>query len=157
MVLDRFRAAVAVYGIVRDGDRVLLMRRAGSGYHDGELSLPAGHIDGGEDVRTALVRELAEELTITVDPIDCRLCVVAHRAPETAADVEYMDLFFTVDRWSGTPTIGEPGKCTELRWSTPDELPPDVIGYVSRALVADAGDERLLLEGWSARGTADSP
>ena len=151
MVLDRFRVAVAVYGIMREGERVLLMRRAGSGYHDGELSLPAGHIDGGEDVRTALVRELAEELTITVDPDDCQLCVVAHRAPETAADVEYVDLFFTVDNWAGTPTIGEPGKCTELLWAAPHELPPDVIGYVNRVLLAHIGDERLVLEGWGTK------
>ena len=33
-------AAVAADGIVSDGDRILLMRRAGSGYHDGELRLP---------------------------------------------------------------------------------------------------------------------
>lgn len=148
MVRDRFRAAVAVYGIVGNRGEILLMRRAGSGYHDGELSLPAGHLDGGEDVRTALVRELAEELGIVVDPGDCRLCVVAHRAPETAADVEYLDLFFTVDHWTGTPRIAEPGKCTELLWAAPDKLPPDVIGYVSKALHAYAIDERLVLDGW---------
>jgi len=148
MALDRFRAAVAVYGIVRDGDRILLMSRAGSGYHDGELSLPAGHLEGGEDVKTALVRELAEELAIVVDPDDCQMSLVAHRAPETSADLEYVDLFFTIEHWEGTPTIGEPDKCTELLWTAADKLPPDVIEYVSRAMLAYAHDEHLLLEGW---------
>jgi len=79
---------------------------------------------------------LAEELTITVDPDDCHLCVVAQPAPKTAADNEYVDLFFTVDQWAGSPTIGEPTKCTELLWAAPRELPRDVIGYVRRALTA---------------------
>ena len=47
--MSRFKAAVAVYGLLRRDDRVLLLRRAGSGFHDGELSLPAGHVDDGED------------------------------------------------------------------------------------------------------------
>ncbi|MET1007346.1 MAG: NUDIX domain-containing protein [Propionibacteriaceae bacterium] len=148
MVRHRFRAAVAVYGILRNGGDVLLMRRAGSGYHDGELSLPAGHLDGGEDVQSALVRELLEELTITVDPGDCQLCLTAHRAPETAGDAEYIDLFFTVDRWRGTPSIGEPDKCTELLWAMPRQLPRDVIGYVDKALQTYANGERLMLGGW---------
>src|SRR6185312_16038877 len=60
---ERFKAAVAVY--------VLLRRRTGSGFHDGELALPAGHVDEGESVVAAVVRELAEELTIEVRPQDC--------------------------------------------------------------------------------------
>ena len=153
---DRFRTAVAVYAIVRDGDSVLLMRRAGSGYHDGELSLPAGHVDGGEDVRTALVREIAEELRITVDPASCRLSVVVHRAPEFVADDEYLDLFFTVTRWSGTPAIGEPAKCSELLWAPRQQLPTDVIHYVRRALAASEDNEPLVLDGWPATANGSS-
>lgn len=63
MPTDRFRLAAAVYGILSQGDHVLLVRRAGSGYRDGQLSLPTGHLDGGEDAITALVRELREELS----------------------------------------------------------------------------------------------
>jgi hypothetical protein len=60
-VNQRFRVAAAVYGVLVDGDRMLLMRRAGSGYRDEELSLPAGHLDGAEDALTGLLRELREE------------------------------------------------------------------------------------------------
>lgn len=75
---DRFRTAVAVCGIVRNDGRVLLMRQAGSGYDDGEFSLPAGHVDGGEDVKTALVRELAEKLT---SPSICQLRTLPRSPP----------------------------------------------------------------------------
>ncbi|MFT4163905.1 MAG: NUDIX domain-containing protein [Microlunatus sp.] len=150
MPVEKFRAAVAVYGVLRDGDRVLLMRRAGSGHHDGELSLPAGHVDGGEDVRSALVRELAEELGIEVDPEACRLSAVAHRAPGSPTDHEYIDLFFTLDRWAGTPSIGEPDKCSELLWAGIDDLPSDTIDYVRRAILACGTEETLVLDGWPA-------
>jgi 8-oxo-dGTP diphosphatase len=138
---------VAVYGILTRNGRILLMRRAGSGYHDGELSLPAGHLDGGEDVRSALVRELREELCIESDPASCRLVTVGHRAPEQPGD-DYIDLFFTVGSWTGTPVIGEPNQCTELQWADPDSLPDDAIPYISEALRAVRRGDTLLTGGW---------
>lgn len=38
--MRRFTVAVAVYGLLFDADRVLLLRRAGSGHHDGEPAFP---------------------------------------------------------------------------------------------------------------------
>jgi 8-oxo-dGTP diphosphatase len=144
---DRFRAAVAVYGVLSVNGRILLMRRAGSGYHDGELSLPAGHLDAGEDVRSALVRELREELCIASDPAACTLVTVGHRAPEQPQD-DYIDLFFTVGAWTGTPVIGEPDQCSELAWADPDTLPSDVIPYIAEALRAVRSGETLIAGGW---------
>jgi len=100
---DRFHLAAAVYGVLIEDDRVLLLRRAGSGYRDGQLSLPAGHLDGGEDAVGGLVRELREEVAIEADPLSCRLAVVLHRAAEWAGDDEYLDLVLTVGTWTGTP------------------------------------------------------
>jgi 8-oxo-dGTP pyrophosphatase MutT (NUDIX family) len=116
---ERFRAAVAVYGVLTVDGRILLMRRAGSGYHDGELSLPAGHLDPGEDVRSALIRELREELRIEADPAAC------------------------------TPVIGEPERCSELSWTDPDALPDDVIPYIAEAVRAVRAGQRLFTGGWA--------
>jgi 8-oxo-dGTP diphosphatase len=146
---ERFCLAAAVYGVLREGDRVLLMRRAGSGYHDGELSLPAGHLDGGEDAPGGLVRELHEELAVSVDRNACRLALVMHRSPETPGDREYLDLFFTVSEWTGMPAIGEPDKCSELVWANSAALPTDTIGYIRAALDAvGPGAPSLLSYGW---------
>lgn len=92
MPVGRFRVAAAVYGVLVDRDRMLLMRRAGSGYRDGELSLPAGHLDGAEDALTGLLRELREELTITADRDSCRLAVLLHRAPESPGPSGRLDV-----------------------------------------------------------------
>lgn len=150
MPAERFSLAAAVYGVLRDGDRVLLLRRAGSGYHDGELSLPAGHLDGGEDALAGLVRELREELAISVDRDACRLALVMHRPPEAPGDYEYLDLFFAVSRWAGVPAIGEPDKCSELVWADSTAVPAETIGYVRAALDAIAdGETPLLTHGWN--------
>jgi 8-oxo-dGTP diphosphatase len=94
---------------------------------------------------TGNVRELA----ITIDRDACRLALVIHRSPESPGDREYLDLVFTVSRWSGIPSIGEPDKCSELVWADPGNLPGDTIGYIATALRALRQGEPLLLYGWN--------
>lgn len=141
--MSRFRAAVAVYGILRREGCVLLLRRKGSGYRDGELSLPAGHLEGDEDAVCGLRRELREELVIEAGR--CELALVMHRRRETPGDDEYVDLFFDVTEWAGEPVIGEPDKCGELVWMCLDELRGDVVDYIAVALRAKGG---LVTHGW---------
>lgn len=148
MPFEPFRAAVAVYGILRDRERILLLRRSGTGYRDGQWSLPAGHLDGGEDAVTGLVRELREELGVDAGPGGCRLALVMHAAPEHDGDREYLHLFFVVDEWTGEPTIAEPDKCSELRWADGRALPSDLVDYVAVALAAVERGEPLVLHGW---------
>jgi 8-oxo-dGTP diphosphatase len=149
---ERFKAAVAVYAVLRRDQQVLLLRRAGSGVHDGELCLPAGHVDRGEDALTALVREVAEELGVTVDRADCTLALTGHSGPEQPGDDPYVDLFFTVDRWSGQPRVGEPDKASELLWAPTGDLPDDVIPFVAEAVEAISSTDgpRLMLWHWPA-------
>jgi 8-oxo-dGTP diphosphatase len=134
---------VAVYGLLHQDGKLLLLRRKGSGYRDGQLSLPAGHLDGGETVVDGLRRELREELgvEVTAQSLKC----VMHRDRETPEDDEYIDFFFDVVAWRGEPTIQEPDKCAELVWVNPQDLPPDVVDYVRAAVTAQ---EPLLLSGW---------
>lgn len=139
---------VAVYGVLKERDRLLLGRRAGSGYRDGELGLPAGHLDGDESAVQGLIRELAEELAIDVTPGSCELATVLHRRAESADDEEYLDLFFRVHEWTGHPRIAEPDKCTELVWADPQHLPDDVVDYVADALGAILAGNPLVLVGW---------
>jgi ADP-ribose pyrophosphatase YjhB (NUDIX family) len=148
MSRERFTVVPAVYGVLRQGGQLLLMRRAGTGYRDGLLSVPAGHLDGGEDALSGLLRELREEICVDADRAACELALVMHRAPETADDKEYLDLFFTVDAWSGTPRIGEPDKCTELVWVAQDSVPGDVVDYVAIGLAAIRTGDRLITLGW---------
>ena len=146
---ERFKAAVAVYALLRRDGHVLMLRRAGTGVHDGELALPAGHVDAGEDAVTAVVREVEEELLLTVRREDCTLALTGHSAPERPGDDAYVDLFFTVDQWSGEPAVGEPDKNAGLVWAPARDLPGDVVPFVADAIraVVDGGP-RLLMWHW---------
>ncbi len=64
---DRYPVAVHVFLIDAAG-RILLMRRAGSGFADGQLGLPAGHVDLGETPTASAVREVGEELGLETLP-----------------------------------------------------------------------------------------
>jgi 8-oxo-dGTP diphosphatase len=153
MRTERFRAIVAVHLVLLRGETVLLLRRANTGYEDGNYSVIAGHLDGNETARQAMVREAAEEAGITVVPPDLRFVHVMHRREAAEAD-ERIDLFFAATRWQGEPEITEPEKCSELRWVLLDALPPNVVPYV-RAALEHFGQQRVYAEFWpNADGTS---
>jgi 8-oxo-dGTP diphosphatase len=140
---------VAVFALVTGADgRLLLLRRAGSGYRDGQLAPPAGHLEAGEDLVSGVLRELAEEVGLTGDPARCRLATVVHSAPEYAGDEEYLNFFFAVDGWTGTPEIREPEHCTELVWADPADVPADTVDYLPGVLAGIAAGAPLQLANW---------
>ncbi|MGH3854192.1 MAG: NUDIX domain-containing protein [Pseudonocardiaceae bacterium] len=106
------RYPVAVHVILADTEgRVLLMRRAGSGYADGQLGLPAGHVDLGETPTDCAIREVGEELGIELDRGELRPAgVMFRRSLEPRVDI-----FFTTSTWRGTPEIREQHKCNQPR------------------------------------------
>lgn len=135
---ERHRVLLAIYAVLRnDQGKILMLRRANTGYMDGKLSLPAGHVDGGEAADAALVRETKEEIGIELSPKDIRLVHTIHRQAEEGG-YEYVDLYFEVMKWRGEPKNMEPGKCSELPWVDSDHLPDDVIPVVRQALTCIA-------------------
>jgi mutator protein MutT len=111
-------------------DQVLLLRRFQTGYMDGYYSIPAGHLEGGETVRKAGVREAREEIGVQIDPDDMLFAGVFHRR----SDDERVDFFFHVQKWDGEPVNSEPTKSDDLRWVGMDNLPENTIPYVRQAL-----------------------
>jgi 8-oxo-dGTP diphosphatase len=141
---DRYPVAAHLI-LTRPDGRVLLMRRAGSGYGDGQLGLPAGHVDRGETVTESVTREVKEELGIT--PADVTPAGVMFRMSTEPR----VDFFFTATSWDGEPHIREPHKCTELVWADPANVPADTLEYVGAA-IANARTHRWFSEhGWQDR------
>lgn len=133
MTSQRFTLVSAVHVfLVRDG-HVLLLRRANTGYEDGNYSVPAGHLDGRETVVDAAIREAREEVGVGLASDDIEVVGVMHRRAERASDFERIDFFVAATRWQGELRNCEPHKCDELRWADLDRLPETVIPYVHRA------------------------
>ncbi len=126
---QRFKLVAAVHlFLVRDG-QVLLLRRYNTGYEDGKYSVIAGHLEGGEEVKTAAIREAKEEAGIRLFPDDLDVVGVMHRH---SAD-ERIDFFLVARRWEGDIVNREPDKCDDLSWFDIDRLPDNLIPYVRQA------------------------
>lgn len=128
--MTRNKVALAVYLVLRDGSKVLLLRRQGSGWQDGSYSLIAGHVDAGESATTALMREAIEEAGVSIDPSRTHLVHVMHRRDE----VDYVDLYFEAHGWDGEPSLMEPSKADDLRWFEIGDIPPNTVPSVRQAL-----------------------
>lgn len=132
MPTNRFTLRSAVYLVLIKNNQILMLQRAGSGYHDGDYGLASGHIDGNETARQAMCREALEEVGVTVTPESLQLVHVMHRKMEK--DIEYVDFYFSPLKWSGDPAIKEPHKCSVLNWFSLDKLPKNIVPDVEYAL-----------------------
>jgi 8-oxo-dGTP pyrophosphatase MutT (NUDIX family) len=116
----------AVYIVFRDNSKVLLLKRANTGYHDGDFSMPSGHIEAREPAILAATREAREEVGVDIAPEDLHLVYTQHRIAEEG-DHERLNLFFEAKRWRGNPKNAEPHKCSELRWFDEKKLPTNIV------------------------------
>jgi ADP-ribose pyrophosphatase YjhB (NUDIX family) len=127
---QRLTMPVAVHMFLLDGDRILLLRRFNTGFEDGNYSVPAGHLDGGETVTEAARRELREEIGVEAASGGLRVVGVMHRRSAR----ERIDFFVAVEAWAGEPVNAEPDKCDRLAWFPLAELPDNLVPYVRQAL-----------------------
>lgn len=133
MTKERNKATPAVYLFLRKGEEILLGRRQNSGYYDGWYSVPAGHVEFGELPIGGLIREMKEELGISINPKDLRLVYTMYRAKHDETG-ERFDLFFETKKWSGKIKINEPHKCDDLHWFPIKELPKNMMHHVKIAI-----------------------
>jgi len=132
MTKERFKIIPTVYLILmKDDNKILLSRRCNTGFHDGEYSLPAGHLHGNETLAQAMIREAREEIGVKLSPEDLKLTHVMHRKEPNE---ERVNFFFRAEKWADEPKNMEPHKCDDLQWFDIDKLPDNVIPYVRQAI-----------------------
>ena len=105
---DRVEIVVAV---LRRHGRVLLCHRSPQrAWYPNVWDLPGGHVEAGEVPERALVRELAEELGISIaQPSDGPTAVIA-------TDEFHMQVWL-VESWAGVPTNTAPDEHDQLVWA----------------------------------------
>jgi 8-oxo-dGTP diphosphatase len=108
------RDVVAAF-LMREG-RVLICQRKPGGRHPLKWEFPGGKVEPGEDPRSALARELREELGIEA----------AIGAEMDSYDVSYPDgfrarlRFYRVTRFEGEPRNLD---FAQMQWELPERLP----------------------------------
>ncbi len=130
MKKNRFKLTTAVHLFLLDGNKILLSRRYNTGYRDGFYSVVAGHLDGNEKARSAMMREAKEEAGIDIDENDITFAHVMHRKSVE----ERLDFFFVAEKWKNEIANMEPHKCDDLRWFGIDNLPENMVPYVKKAI-----------------------
>lgn len=144
-VVERHRVAVDVHVLLTRGDRVLLLRRSADAEYAASLfTAPSGHVEQGEDVLAAAVREVREETGVELTEAMLRFVhVTHHRGPGVGAESR-IGWFFHATGWPGArypqrhqePVNAEPHKHSELVWARIDDLPADTVAYVYDAVAA---------------------
>jgi 8-oxo-dGTP pyrophosphatase MutT (NUDIX family) len=125
--MEKFKIIPAVYLILERDGKILLSKRFQTGYEDGNYSMVAGHVDGGETMREATAREAMEEAGIKIEPTKLNHVLTMHR---WQGDHERIEFYFTTNEWEGEIKNMEPNKCDDLSWFAIDQLPENTIPYI---------------------------
>ena len=111
---DRKLLLVAACVLIDADGRVLMAQRPEGKAHAGLWEFPGGKVEPNEIVEQALIRELQEELAITVTACE-PLVEVSH---------DYTDKSVLLDVWVVSAFTGEPkgNEGQQVRWVRPEQL-----------------------------------
>lgn len=127
MKREYHRIIPAVYTILEKNNSVLLLVRKNTGYRDGQLNVPSGHVEKGETPTIAAIRETLEEVGIKVAEKDVRHAFTLFR--KTEGEDERVDMFFKM-KSDLEPMNAEPNKCEKLVWADMNNLPENTFDYL---------------------------
>jgi len=148
MTIERERPYLAIYCIVRDGNKVLMLQRANTGYADGKWSFPAGHVDEGESLTAAACRELKEETGLEIPESGWAFRTMMHRR---TADRRVIDVFMEATSWQGKPVNTEPHKCSALEFIVAGHAGVELVDYIAPVFISlsNHATDNYLEWGWS--------
>jgi 8-oxo-dGTP diphosphatase len=114
--------------LCRQGRFLLGKRSTHRKAYPGVWDLPGGHVETGEAVEQALVRELREELGVTATK--WRIFAVLHEPAmgDEGADMLRFHLFL-VTEWSGDPANRQPDEHEMIAWFTLDDVTQLTLAY----------------------------
>lgn len=107
---------VVAAALCRDGRVLLCHRTATRRWYPDVWDFPGGHVEERESPRSALVREVREELAVDL--------ILRDVAPQSHYEVVSEDLHLSiwiVDSWSGEPANAAPEEHDFIGWFTPRE------------------------------------
>ncbi|MXO90064.1 (deoxy)nucleoside triphosphate pyrophosphohydrolase [Pontixanthobacter aquaemixtae] len=109
---------VVAAALRRTDGRWLMHKRPQAAHHGGLWEFPGGKVESAETPEIALVREVEEELGISIEAADCMPAGFAQSQAETGRKAIVI-LLYTLEKWRGEPRALE-GE--GVGWFTPQEI-----------------------------------
>lgn len=120
--------------MVYQGTRILVQDRVGDNWRG--VAFPGGHVEKGESLTDAVIREVREETGLTIR--SPRLCGVKDWVNEDGS--RFIVLLYKTDQFEGTLRSSDEG---EVRWIERDALSSEKLAQNMAEAVRLFEDERL--------------
>jgi 8-oxo-dGTP diphosphatase len=112
-------------GILQKNNDLLFLLRKNTPFFSDHYGLIGGKVEDNESITHALIREIYEEINITVTQDNMQF---AHSLSfKNEQNKAILALVFRINDWIGEIENKEPNKCAELGWFTLDNLPQNII------------------------------
>lgn len=138
-----FKFSAYVVLMLRDGDKILVLKRSNTGFDDDRYAFPGGQLDGNERIFDAVIREAREELGITLKTEDLKLVHTRHVRRDS---IESIGFFIEARAWSGQIQNMEPHKHALVEWVSINRLPYTILQ--SDKMVLDFVERRIAFSDW---------
>ncbi|HVX58508.1 MAG TPA: NUDIX domain-containing protein [Candidatus Saccharimonadales bacterium] len=129
---DKFKVIPSVFIAVISDGKVILTKRKNTSFMDGFYDLPSGHVEEGESIKDAAVRELKEETGVDVEPKELELFNITQGYSSPGRPYLYM--MFKTEKFDGNPSLTEPEFSDEVAFFGLNDLPNRTIPHVKEAL-----------------------
>ncbi len=131
---------VAADLILLKENKVLLQRRANTGWNDGKWNLVGGHIENEETLQECIIREAKEELGISINKKDVEIV----HCTQYKSNRLTMQFYLKCTSWKGVPSIQAERqkngqivfKADKLEWFEVNSLPEDLLPTAREAIIA---------------------
>lgn len=144
---ERFALHASVLIIFKQDDKILLLLRKNI-TSDGLYGLVAGHLDDGETITQAFIREAKEEVGVNIDPKNLKISGVSH-SYSRHNNRQFIQFYAICDQWDGELKNMEPEKCGDIEFFKLDNLPKNIVPYIKNAIEKILQDGEFYFEyGW---------
>ena len=116
----------AVFVLLLRDQKLFFIRRLNTGWMDGKLTLPSGHVEEDETYREAAIRETQEEAGVALQAEKLQFVHLCER-DEEKNDRVWDDVYFICEDFTGEPYNAEPEKASEGLWLDYQNPPKDQV------------------------------
>jgi hydrolase, NUDIX family len=129
--------------MLKKANKILLLKRINTGYEDGKFCFPGGHVEKGEPIHEAMIREAKEEIGVDINKNDLKLVHICNRKVK---DDAYVDFIFECLKWKGKEKVAEYDKASEIQWIDEKDIPDNIIPFMDE--VFKNKDKLYIPYGW---------